>query len=140
MKTPKNSQNKNRAPILFYDGMCPLCGMFVRFLRKIDKRRLFLVSPLQGHAARSQLAEEQVRSLKTVVLKDGEKQWVKSDAVLEIFRRIGPPWSLLAFFSFLPKNLRDFIYQITAKYRYNVFGIKNTSSSIKDLYKERFLE
>lgn len=112
----------NTKPILFFDGKCPLCRSIVHFLLKQDKNKAFFFAPLQGETAKNILEEDEYLNLRTVILYENHHRYIKSDAVLEVFKRLGPPLSFLSYFSFLPKNFRDFIYQIIAKYRYRVFG------------------
>lgn len=114
--------------IVFFDGACPLCNSFVNFMFKIDKKGVFHAAPLQGETAKRLLSLEETQNLKTIVLYEREKKLYKSDAVLAIFKQTGPPWSLLCAFSFLPKNFRDFIYQIVARNRYKLFGKQDACS------------
>ncbi len=67
--------------------------------------------------------------LKTIVLYErvagtvGESEFfTESDAVLRIFSELEFPWSLLGFFRFFPRRLRDFVYQVISKNRYRWFG------------------
>lgn len=138
---------KNIRPVLFYDHTCPLCRMFVRFLYKLDKNGVFCVSPLQGSYASKILPADFTQDLRTVVLVEQDCQWIKSDAVLQIFKRIGWPWRFFALFGFLPKSLRDLVYQIIAKYRYNISrwakgeeGSAPPFEEMEKLFKERFLQ
>lgn len=130
----------DRIPIVFFDGVCPLCASFIQFLFKVDHKGIFFASPLQGETAPGFLAQDEIQNLRTIVLHVDGKKYIKSDAVLEIFRRLGMPWRILSYFSFLPKNLRDFLYQIVSKYRYKLFGKKDVCSLPDVKHKERILK
>lgn len=130
----------DKHPIVFFDGVCPLCNSFVKFLLKRDKKGIFFVSPLQGESAKLVLSKSEIENLNTVVLYHSGKKWIKSDAVLEIFKRLGWPWRLLSFFTFLPKNFRDWVYQIVAKYRYRLFGKYDTCRLPNSKESERVLK
>ena len=117
----------DRQPVLFFDGVCGLCNKFIDFLlrRKNIKRLRF--SPLQGETAKQALPYSLRESLSTVVLFDGENIYVKSAAVLKIFRVLGGGWAILAFLAYIvPRFIRDYFYEKIAENRYRVFGKKDT--------------
>lgn len=116
----------NHHPILFFDGVCGLCNAFVDFVVARDRDRVFRFSPLQGELAKKALAPELTKNLNSVVLKDGERVWTKSDAALRVFKKLGGGWSVLGSFGWMPKVIRDSAYDLVAKNRYRLFGKKET--------------
>jgi predicted DCC family thiol-disulfide oxidoreductase YuxK len=50
----------------------------------------------------------------------------KSSAVLHLFKVLGRGWSLLYGLIIIPAFIRNFIYDIIAKYRYRIFGKSDT--------------
>ena len=50
----------------------------------------------------------------------------KSNAVLAIVFQLGFPYSLLYVFKLIPRFLRNYVYDIVAKNRYQWFGEKET--------------
>lgn len=112
---------QENAPILFYDGHCNLCHKVVRFVVKRDKKKIFLLAPLQGETAVQQLSEE-VRSVDSVVLLAGNEVYLKSRAAFSVLKLLGLPWSVLNVFSILPMSLTDKIYDAIARRRHRIWG------------------
>ena len=46
-----------RFALVFFDGVCNLCGFFVHFILKRDKKEIFRFAPLQGETAARYAAE-----------------------------------------------------------------------------------
>lgn len=76
----------------------------------------------------------------SVVLVVGDRAYVRSDAALEVVRRLGFPWSLLAVFKVVPRPIRDVVYDWIARHRYRWFGRSETCWMPRAEWKERFLE
>lgn len=60
----------------------------------------------------------------TLIVIDGGTVFRDSDAVIEIWTRLGFPWRALALFRIVPHRLRDPIYRWIASNRYRLFGRK----------------
>lgn len=58
----------------------------------------------------------------TVVLIDGDRVFTRSDAALEVVRRIGGFWPVLYAFKIIPRPIRDAVYNWVARNRYRWFG------------------
>ena len=113
--------------IIFIDGVCGLCDRFARFVSKRNSQKIFSFELLQGEFAEKVLDEGLRRSLGTVILWDGQSIFVKSEAVIIILSRLTLGCRMLAFFlKFLPRSLCDFGYDVVAKYRYRIWGEKDT--------------
>ena len=115
--------------VIFYDGVCVFCNRTVRFVLQRDPQGRFRFAPLQSEYAAAVLARHgrDASDLDTVGLlldadSAGERLLVRSDALLEIFRRLGGGWSLLAGLRLLPRPLRDVAYTAFARRRYRWFG------------------
>ena len=112
--------------IVFFDGYCVLCNCFVDFLLRNDKDRL-KYSTLQGETAKNHLEKKYSFYQNTVVfLKSSDNIFEKSDAILEIAKTIGGFWGIFSYFKFIPKKIRDAIYDLIAKYRYRIFGKRSS--------------
>ena len=133
---------KNRSPIVFFDGVCGLCNRFVQFLLAIDKRRIFKVATLQGAAAKLHLSvdlRENLTSL-VVVTRDGIVL-TKSRAVLAVFREIGGAWGLVYFLvSWIPPIILDRLYNTVAAHRYRWFGKREICRVPTTEEREQFLD
>ena len=127
-------------PIIFFDGVCGLCNRAVDFLIRRDKKRMFLFAPLQGATAKGELPEHLLAKTDTIILKGKEQIYIKSTAILEIFKRIGGVWRFTALFYVFPKIFRDWLYDIVANNRYKVFGKKESCRIPSPEEREVFLD
>jgi predicted DCC family thiol-disulfide oxidoreductase YuxK len=127
-------------PIVFFDGVCGLCNRFVNFLIARDRDAVFRFAPLQGETAAARLASADVCQLNTIVLLDDGGTYRKSDAVVRILRRLGAGWPIVGrALAVLPRPLRDLGYSLVARYRYTVFGKKESCRMPTATERSRFL-
>ena len=108
--------------ILFYDGACAFCNGFVRFLLAEDADRRLAYSPLQG--ATFETAAIDVGDDDSIVLltPDGRTLF-KSDAAIHCLRLLGGVWLLIGrLLAFLPRRLRDRVYDTVGAVRYRLAG------------------
>ena len=129
-------------PILFFDGVCNLCNSSVQFIIRRDRNERFLFASLQSEKAKKTLpAKYRVEDdLKSLVLKDGDRLKTKSSAALTIARDLSGLWPLLYLLMIIPKALRDFVYDLIARNRYNWFGKKDACMIPTTDLKSRFVE
>lgn len=125
--------------IIFFDGVCGLCNGFVDFIIKIDKKKIFLFSPLQGAYASTQLPETMTQDLTSVVLLIDGKTYTKSEAVQKILREIGGIWVLSSIFTVVPRFIQNSIYDQIAKNRYQLFGKKKLCRIPTEEERSRFV-
>ena len=104
---------------LFYDGECGLCDRFVQFVLRHDRREYFQFAALQSPAGREQLSRLGLpeTDLKTVVLLEAGRAYLRSSATLRVCRRLSGLWPLLYVFILVPKPLRDGVYSVVARNR-----------------------
>ncbi len=117
----KTSQPQTKA-ILFYDGTCAFCNAIVRFVIVRDRNDLLTFSPLQGETIKEKNID--IVDLDSIILytHNGETLY-KSDASIALFQRLGGLWFIMAKISkFIPKVLRDAVYDLIAKIRYKLAG------------------
>ncbi|MEN8726405.1 MAG: DUF393 domain-containing protein [Sulfurovum sp.] len=117
----KTSQPQTKA-ILFYDGTCAFCNAIVRFVIVRDRNDLLTFSPLQGETIKEKNID--IVDLDSIILytQNGETLY-KSDASIALFQRLGGLWFIMAKISkFIPKVLRDAVYDLIAKIRYKLAG------------------
>ncbi len=110
--------------ILLYDGKCNLCDRMVSFIIRHDKSKLIKFSSLQSDTGRSILTRYGLMGnhLKSVVYIREYKYYLRSSAVLNIFRDLGGRWSLLYGLIIIPAFFRDIFYFLIASTRYRIFG------------------
>lgn len=116
-------------PLILFDGICNLCSGTVHIIRKYDRKSTFEFIPIQefSDAEKEKYElEDSLFDLDTVVLIINGQVYLKSDAILEIATMLGGMWQLLAIFRLLPKSFRDLLYDLVARYRYTIFGKKDS--------------
>lgn len=123
--------------IIVFDGLCVLCNSSVDLLIKLDKCRLFKYASLQGEYVKTLNLNDSIQSI--VYLENGQVYY-KSTAILKILRSLGGIWAYTTIFYIIPPTIRDFIYDIIAKYRYKIFGKLTTCRMPKDGESALFLD
>lgn len=127
--------------LILFDGVCNLCNGTVQWILKRDRKGIFRFASLQSPVGASVLQQHGLPpgALDSVVLSDGKNLYTRSEAVLEIARRLGWPWSLAVVFRIIPCPLRDGIYNWVARNRYRWFGHTETCLLPRPEWRERFL-
>lgn len=110
---------------LIFDTDCILCSRLVHFLvhheRKPDIHFVGAWGKSGGElAARFGYSQEDLSS--TFLFIAGGDVFDRSDAALQLVRRLKPPWSWLAVLRLVPKPVRDAAYRLVANNRYKWFG------------------
>lgn len=136
-----NTSMAEGAPVLLFDGVCNLCNASVQWVLKRDKKGQFRFAALQSDTGRQLL--EQIgfsnEKIETVVLVDGDRFFVRSDAVLEMAKRLGGIWSLAGIFRIIPRSIRDRVYSWVARNRYHWFGERAQCMLPRPEWKGRFI-
>lgn len=129
-------------PIILFDGVCNLCNSFVQFTIRHDKKNRFKFSSLQSDSAKKLLEPFHFpdQELKTIVLVEDGKLFLRSRAVLRIASQLDGAWKLSAVLYIFPSFFSDAVYNLVSKYRYKLFGKKNTCMVPTPELKTRFLE
>ncbi|WP_121742052.1 thiol-disulfide oxidoreductase DCC family protein [Natronorubrum halophilum] len=129
-------------PIVLFDGVCNLCHGFVQFIVPRDTEGQFYFASLQSAVGQQLLADHGLEDhdLESVVLIEGDDTYVKSAAVIRIAQLLGGVYRLLGPFRYLPRRLRDRMYDFVAAHRYRVFGQKEQCMMPTGTIQERFLE
>lgn len=126
--------------IVFFDGVCGLCNIFVDLLFKIDRNALFKVAPLQGETARRLLPAHRVEDLDTVILFESGTLYTKSNAIIKILSFTGKLGFLAALgLRVFPRIIRDLVYDFIVNSRYSVYGKRDTCRLPTEDEKKRFL-
>lgn len=110
--------------IITFDGVCNFCNYWVNFTITRDIKNLYKFAALQSDEGQIILQQYNLdqNNLESFVLIRGENVCSKSTAALEISKNLSGPIKLLYPFIFLPKFIRDYIYDLIAKNRYKIFG------------------
>jgi predicted DCC family thiol-disulfide oxidoreductase YuxK len=129
-------------PVVLFDGVCNLCNGSVQFIIRRDKAGKFLFAALQSQYGQAQLDQLGISStsLQSIVLIKDDQFYQRSNAVLEIAKMLGGPWSLLYVFKIVPAFIRDWIYNGIANNRYKWFGRQDQCMIPTPALKARFLD
>ena len=134
-------------PIVLYDGVCGLCNRAVQFLLKRDRHDRLRFAALQSDFAATLLkchgVDHQDLDTVYVVLNPGEANealLAKSDAALFFAKAIGGVWNLARLASIIPRPIRNWVYDLVARYRYRVFGKYETCMLPDPRHKHKFIE
>jgi predicted DCC family thiol-disulfide oxidoreductase YuxK len=100
---------------VYYDGSCNLCLKSIEYIRKYDVHKRIEFVPLQNSVYDSE-------NLNTVLFKEGNTLYKKSDAVFKIIKNLQTPVSWLYIFIFVPAFIRNWIYDVVSKNRHKWFG------------------
>ncbi len=114
-------------PVLFFDGVCVLCTGFARFVLERDGRGTFRFASAQsalGQALYRHYGLDPVHFDTNLLLAEG-RAFTKSDAFIEVMRRLGRPWSAAGCLAIVPRALRSLVYDPIARNRYRWFGERN---------------
>jgi len=128
-------------PVLLFDGVCNLCNVSVQWVLKHDPKGIFHFASLQSDAGQAMLKRFHLdtENLQTVVLLDGERVYLRSDAPLEVMRRLGGLWWILYGLKIVPRFIRDAVYNWVARNRYRWFGQREECLLPRPEWKARFL-
>jgi predicted DCC family thiol-disulfide oxidoreductase YuxK len=74
-----------------------------------------------------------------VLIADG-KAYVKSDAAIRLSRYFRPAWRSLGVIKIIPRQLRDWAYDVVARRRYRWFGRLDSCMVPTSELKARFIE
>ena len=114
--------------IILFDGDCNFCNFWVNFLLDRDRKNKFRFTPLQSEKGEELLKKFNLSTIDfdTFVLIDGDKYYIRSTAALIVAKNLGGLWKVLYSLIIIPRTIRDFIYNLVSKNRYNLFGKKET--------------
>ena len=113
-----------RAPLILFDGVCNLCNAWVRFVVRRDPAGIFHFAAQQSPTGQAIVEEDLsgASQLSSVILIEDNVIYTESDAILEIFARLGAPWSWIALLRITPRRARDTCYRFVVRHRYQWFG------------------
>lgn len=111
---------------ILFDGSCSFCLQNILFIAKYDSKNCFRFVPLQSEAGHHLLKKYGLPSSyrQSLVLIRENMFYLKSDAALRIVAKLKFPLPMLFIFIFVPKMLRDTIYDMIAANRHHICSIE----------------
>lgn len=131
----------DKSIIVLFDGVCNLCNGTVQYIIRHDPHGKFRFASLQSKAGEEWMlhfGKDPAQLHSVLVIKDG-KLHERSDAALLVAANLSGPISALRFFRIIPRFLRDAVYNLIARTRYDVFGKQNECMLPTPELRERFL-
>ena len=109
--------------VILFDGVCVFCSRWVRFVaaRDVDRRFRFttIQSPYGARLARAFGIDPADPDSNAVI--HGGTAHLQSDAALTVLSTL-PGWRWAHALLWVPKPLRDAVYDLIARNRYKIFG------------------
>jgi predicted DCC family thiol-disulfide oxidoreductase YuxK len=142
MKQKQPSEHPSPTPwLILFDGVCGWGTRWVRFLIKHDSHKPFQFTPLQSPLGQHLLATYNLsqENVSTFVVGTPDGYFTKSTAALYIMRHLGGLWPMLYVFIIIQKSLRDRVYGLVARYRYQLRRRLTTCYRPPQKYQDRFL-
>ena len=127
--------------IILFDGYCNFCSRSVMFIIRRDRKAHFTFAPSQTPGGQKTIQEFHLGELArhSIVLIEQGNVYKKSSAALRIARRLDGAWSLFYIFMIIPKRIRDGMYDLIARNRYRLFGMRDRCFVPDPELRERFL-
>jgi predicted DCC family thiol-disulfide oxidoreductase YuxK len=114
----------------------------VQFIIRHDAAGYFQFTSLQSEAGQKLLAQHNVTvaaTPDTVILIQHSHLYTHSTAVLRILRGLGGAWQLCYAAMLVPRVVRDAVYRLVARYRYQWFGQQDACMLPTPELAQRFL-
>ena len=110
--------------IIVFDGECNLCNGVVGWLLKFAPEETFQFVPFQSPRGQELLIEHNfpTKELTTVIFFDEKGPHTHSDGFLKIVERIPKYRLVAALLAFIPRIIRDTIYNLASRNRVKWFG------------------
>lgn len=127
--------------IVIFDGVCNFCNASVNWIIRHDKENRLKFAAHQSEAGQKLLLQHNIApdELETVVFINEGVAYKKSDAFIRICKLLKGYPKYFTIIRFIPRFIRDFFYNLTAKYRYNIFGKKDQCMIPSAEIREKFI-
>jgi predicted DCC family thiol-disulfide oxidoreductase YuxK len=126
--------------LILFDGICVLCAGWVKFIIPRDREKHYRFVPIQsefGQALALRFGIDPIAPQSNVVIRDGQA-WFKADSALRVLRDL-PGWRWTAIFRFVPRALRNPVYDLIAQNRYCLFGTLESCLVPTEEIRSRFI-
>lgn len=135
----KKLLTENQKRIVFYDGECGLCSRSIQIILKNHTKDFYFISLQSSLAEEIMDQHHNTINMNTLYLLEEGKLYDKSTAALRIFRNLKFPFNFISPLRFIiPKLLRDKVYLLVAKRRFDFYPSACIIPSEKE--KEFFLK
>ncbi len=131
----------NDKQIILFDGVCNLCAGVVQFVIKRNTKENLLFASLQSDFGQKMLLKFNLPTtqFQSFIFLDKGILLQKSDAALTICTHLDSAWPMMRFLKIIPIQIRNYVYDVVAKNRFNWFGKKQECWLPDENLKKRFL-
>ncbi len=111
-------------PLIVFDGECGFCSRDVDLVLQRDKHGLFRFTPAQSELGTALMRHYGYRTddYETSLLIENGIAYPRSDGALRVLQLLGGAAGLMSLLRFVPRILRDGIYDIVARNRMRIAG------------------
>lgn len=124
--------------IIIYDGLCVVCSKFLKLVFAKDHKMYFKFTSMQSNLGKEIISTNGLDSNSIIVVENGNV-YQRSDAILRICKHLKGWMKFLYYFKFVPKKIRDNVYQFIANRRYKWFGKLDTCEVPSAAFRARLL-
>jgi predicted DCC family thiol-disulfide oxidoreductase YuxK len=128
--------------IVIFDGYCNFCSRSVLFIIRRDPQKYFIFAASQTPEGQSLIGRYHLGELAphSIVVIEHGRVYRKSTAALRIARKLSKGWRLFYACMAIPRGFRDLIYDLIARNRYRVFGMRKECFIPEPALRKRFLQ
>jgi predicted DCC family thiol-disulfide oxidoreductase YuxK len=127
--------------LILFDGVCNWCNAWVNFTIAHDPDGQVKFGTLQSEQAQRILCDLDLSTTdnQTFLLLEGCRVYTKSTAALRVIRRLSRWWPLFYLCVLVPAPLRDVVYDVVARHRYQWMGRSATCRVPAQAERDRFV-
>lgn len=127
--------------LILFDGVCNWCNGWVSFAIAHDPNGQFKFGTLQSDPAQRILRDLHLPATdyQTFLLLEEGHVYTKSTAALRVIRQLSGWWPLFYVGVLVPVSLRDMIYDVVARHRYQWMGRAATCRVPTQTERDRFV-
>jgi len=125
--------------VLVIDGHCIMCNSLAIWISKRDKENILKITNFDSNYVKENY--QKIKSGKNVILINEIEQNIygKSTAIIQCLKIIGYRKKMLYLMNLIPNFIRDFVYDLIAKFRYKIFGKKESCEINSKIPKTKIL-
>jgi predicted DCC family thiol-disulfide oxidoreductase YuxK len=111
-------------PVMVFDGVCVFCSRSVAFILRHERKPLIRFVAIQSAEGRSLALRHGVDpdDPDSFLFIENGVAHPKSGGIIALARHLKAPGNALTTLAFLPRSLRDWLYDRVARNRYRLFG------------------
>ncbi|MEW7277775.1 DCC1-like thiol-disulfide oxidoreductase family protein [Aquimarina sp. 2201CG1-2-11] len=126
--------------IVIYDGSCGFCDRWVQFILDHNPDASLRFVSFLSDKADPYLIQHNITTIDSIIFIEKGRCYIKSSAILKIFGYLDAKYSYFTFLLYIPKQLRDYVYDVIAKHRYKLMGKTKSCRILTKEERNLFLE